>query len=75
MLADADKKAAIMRGEGDAEATKLFAESHNKNPEFYSFVRSLEAYMNSFQAGSGNVLVLDPDSEFFKYFNGQSTID
>ncbi len=72
MLADADKKAAIMRGEGDAEATKLFAESHNKNPEFYSFVRSLEAYMNSFQAGSGNVLVLDPNSEFFKYFNEQS---
>ncbi len=71
MLAEADKKAAIMRGEGDAEATKIFAEAHNKNPEFYSFVRSLEAYLKSFQSGSGNVLVLDPDSEFFKYFKEQ----
>ena len=57
-----------MRGEGDAEATKLFAESHNKNPEFFAFVRSLEAYANSFARGSGNVMVLDPNSEFFKYF-------
>lgn len=71
MLAEADKQAAIMRGEGDAEATKIFAEAHNKNPEFYSFVRSLEAYVKSFQSGSGNVLVLDPDSEFFKYFREQ----
>jgi membrane protease subunit HflC len=71
MLADAEKQAAIIRGEGDAEATKIFAESHNKNPEFYAFVRSLEAYTNSFQSGSGNVLVLDPDSEFFRYFKNQ----
>lgn len=71
MLAEADKQAAIMRGEGDAEATKIFAEAHNKNPEFYSFVRSLEAYVKSFDPNSGNVLVLDPDSEFFKYFKEQ----
>jgi membrane protease subunit HflC len=71
MLAEAEKTAAIMRGEGDAEATKIFAEAHNKNPEFYSFVRSLEAYVKSFQTDSGNVLVLDPDSEFFKYFKEQ----
>lgn len=71
MLADAEKQAAIIRGEGDAEATKIFAESHNKNPEFYAFIRSLEAYKNSFQSGAGNVLVLDPDSEFFRYFKNQ----
>ena len=71
MLADAEKQAAIIRGEGDAEATKIFAESHNKNPEFYAFVRSLEAYKNSFQSGAGNVLVLDPNSEFFRYFKNQ----
>ncbi|MFC3195024.1 protease modulator HflC [Marinicella sediminis] len=71
MLADADKQAAIIRGEGDADATKIFAESHNKNPEFYAFVRSLEAYKNSFKSDSGNVLVLDPDSEFFRYFKNQ----
>lgn len=68
MIADAEQQAAVIRGEGDAEATKLFAESHNKNPEFYSFVRSLEAYAKSFARGNGNVMVLDPNSEFFKYF-------
>ncbi len=72
MLADAEQRAAVIRGEGDAEATKLFAEAHNKNPEFFAFVRSLEAYAKSFQPGSGNVMVLDPNSEFFKYFREQS---
>lgn len=72
MLADAEQEAAVIRGQGDAEATKLFAEAHNKNPEFFAFIRSLEAYKNSFQAGSGNVMVLDPNSEFFKYFREQS---
>ncbi len=72
MLADAGQTAAVIRGEGDAEATKLFAESHGKNPEFYAFVRSLEAYSKSFAAGAGNVMVLDPNSEFFKYFREQS---
>ena len=59
-------------GEGDAEATKIYAESFNKNPEFYAFTRSLEAYAKSFGAGTGNVMVLDPDSEFFKYFKEQN---
>lgn len=72
MLADAEQQAAVIRGEGDAEATKLFAESHNKNPEFYAFIRSLEAYSKSFKAGAGNVMVLDPNSEFFKYFREQT---
>ncbi len=72
MLADAEQKAAVIRGEGDAEATKLFADSHQKNPEFFAFVRSLEAYANSFAQNSGNVMVLDPNSEFFKYFREKS---
>ena len=72
MLADAEQQAAVTRGEGDAEATKIYAESFNKNPEFYAFTRSLEAYAKSFGAGSGNVMVLDPDSEFFKYFKEQN---
>ncbi len=71
MLADADQEGAVLRGQGDADATKRFAESYNKNPEFYAFTRSLEAYSNSFQAGSSNVMVLDPKSEFFKYFNNE----
>lgn len=71
MLAEADQKAAIIRGQGDAKATELFAQSHGKNPEFYAFIRSLEAYQNSFQSGSGSMMVLDPNSEFFKYFKNQ----
>lgn len=69
MLADAEKDAAIIRGQGDAEATRLYAQSYNKNPEFYAFVRSLEAYMKSFGSDAGNMLVLDPKSDFFQYFN------
>ena len=69
MLAEAEKEAAITRGEGDAEAASLFAESYNRNPEFYAFLRSLEAYGKSFAANGSNVLVLDPKSEFFQYFN------
>ncbi len=71
MLAEADQQSAVIQGEGDAEATRLYAESFNKNPEFYAFVRSLEAYKNSFQSGSGSMMVLDPDSEFFKYFKNK----
>ena len=75
MLADAEQQAAVIRGQGDATAAKIYAESFNKNPEFYAFVRSLESYMKSFQSGTGNVMVLDPDSEFFKYFKSQSPVD
>ena len=69
MLAEADKEANITRGQGDAEAASLYAESFNRNKEFYAFLRSLEAYGKSFNANGNNVLVLDPESEFFQYFN------
>ncbi|WP_299797531.1 protease modulator HflC [uncultured Shewanella sp.] len=65
-LADAQRKALQVRGEGDATAAKIYAEAFNKDPEFYSFIRSLEAYKQSF-SGDSNVMVLEPDSEFFKY--------
>ena len=68
MLAEADQQSAVIQGEGDAEATRLYAESFNKNPEFYAFARSLEAYKKSFSADGGSMMVLDPNSEFFKYF-------
>lgn len=71
MLAEADQRAAIIRGEGDAEATRLFAQSHSKNPEFFAFFRSLEAYKNSFQPDNDSMMVLDPDSEFFRYFKNK----
>ncbi|AQS40149.1 protease FtsH subunit HflC [Shewanella psychrophila] len=66
MLAKAQRKALEVRGEGDATAAKIYADAFNQDPEFYSFVRSLEAYKASFE-GDSNVMVLEPDSEFFKY--------
>jgi membrane protease subunit HflC len=56
-----------IRGEGDAEASKIYADAFGKNPEFYKFYRSLEAYRATFK-NHGDVMVLDSNSEFFKYF-------
>jgi modulator of FtsH protease HflC len=66
MIADADSNARQLRGEGDAEAAKIYADSYKKDPEFFSFVRSMEAYRKSF-AGGNDLMVLKPDSEFFRY--------
>ncbi len=68
-IADAQSKSSITRGEGDAVAAKIFADAYKKDPEFYSFLRSLEAYRASF-AKNSDVMVLSPDSEFFKYMKG-----
>ena len=67
ILAEAEREAQQLRGEGDAEAARKYAEAYGRDPEFYNFHRSLEAYRSAFAAGDG-VLVLDPDSEFFRYF-------
>lgn len=75
--ADADRQAIIfeaeayrdaehIRGEGDARATAVYADAYNKDPEFYAFTRSLSSYRETF-ASKGDVLLLDPDSEYFKY--------
>lgn len=69
ILAEAFREAEEIRGQGDAEAAAIYAEAYNKDPEFYSFYRSLQAYRESF-ANKSDVLVLDPDSEFFKFFQG-----
>ncbi|MDG2954652.1 protease modulator HflC [Bisgaard Taxon 10/6] len=66
ITANANKKAQELRGEGDAAAAKLYADAFGSEPEFYSFVRSLKAYENSF-AGSDNMMILKPDSEFFRF--------
>jgi membrane protease subunit HflC len=66
-VAEAERDAQRLRGEGDAEAARIYAEAYNRDPEFYAFYRSLEAYREAF-SNDGNMLVLDPDSEFFKYF-------
>jgi membrane protease subunit HflC len=69
ILAEAYRDAETIKGEGDAKATQIYAQSFGKNPEFYRFYRSMEAYRATFKARS-DVLVLDSNSEFFKYFKG-----
>jgi membrane protease subunit HflC len=69
-LAEARRQSEILRGEGDAERNKVFAEAFQKDPEFFSFYRSMQAYSKSL-ATDGTTLVLDPKSEFFKYFGTQ----
>lgn len=71
ILAEAYREAEGARGEGDAKASQIYAEAFGRNPEFYKFYRSLEAYRGSFKNRS-DVLVVDPNSEFFKYFKGNA---
>ena len=66
LTANAYRDAEQIRGEGDANATRIYAEAFNQDPEFYSFTRSLKAYQEAFQ-GQGDVLLVQPDSEFFRY--------
>lgn len=68
LLADARRQSEILRGEGDALRTKIFADAANKDPEFYGFYRSMQAYTQSLQQ-SDTTMVLSPDSEFFRYFD------
>lgn len=70
MVAEAERNSRTTRGEGDALAAKVYAEAYNKNAEFFSFVRSLEAYNRSFNSKS-DVLVVQPDSDFFQYMKSQ----
>jgi membrane protease subunit HflC len=69
LLADAYRDAEIRRGEGDGTAAEIYAEAYSKNREFFEFYRSLLAYRQVF-SHENNLLVLEPDSDFFKYFNG-----
>ena len=66
IIAEAYREAQRTKGEGDAKAAEIYASAYGHNPEFYAFYRSLEAYRNSFKNKS-DVLVLEPNSEFFKY--------
>jgi len=66
-IAEATKKSEILRGEGDAVSTKIYAESFGKDQKFYELYRSLNAYKKTFNS-SGDLMVIDPNSEFFKYF-------
>jgi membrane protease subunit HflC len=71
-VANAHKTAEIARGEGDAEAARIYAEAYAKDPEFYAFLRSMEAYRKTI--GEGTTLVLSPDSEFFHYLGNSEVV-
>jgi membrane protease subunit HflC len=71
ILADAYRDGQIIRGEGDALAAEIYASAYNRDPEFYEFYRSIDAYKKSV-GKSGDILVLDPNNEFFRYLNSSS---
>ena len=70
LLAKAYKQAQTIRGEGDAKAAEIYAKAYKQDPEFFSFYRSLQAYRSSL-GGKDDVLVLEPDSDFFSYFGSR----
>ena len=68
ILANATRESERIRGEGDAIATATYADAFSRDPEFYDFTRSLKAYRETFK-DKGDILLLDPDSDYFKYLN------
>jgi membrane protease subunit HflC len=68
ILAEAYKLSEQLRGEGDALSANIYAESFSQDPEFYEFTRSMKAYVETFESKS-DVMLIDSDSEFFKYLN------
>ena len=72
LVANARRESEIIKGDGDAERNRVFAEAFNKDPDFFAFYRSMQAYRTSL-GGSGTTMVLSPDSEFFEYFSGATS--
>lgn len=72
LMSKAQRESEILRGEGDANRNKVFAEAFQQDPEFFAFYRSMQAYTKSL-SNSDTTLVLKPDSEFFKYFGTQQS--
>ncbi len=70
IVAEAYRDAQKIKGDGDAKAAAIYAQAFNQNAEFYAFYRSLEAYRNTFRS-KGDVIVVEPNSEFFKYLKSQ----
>jgi len=70
ILAEANKTAEELRGKGDAAASEIYAKAYSQAPEFFEFYRSLEAYKKSFK-GMDDILVLEPNSDFFKFFHNK----
>ena len=72
MLANAERDGQILRGQGDSEAVRIFAEAFGRDVEFFEFYRSMQAYKVALQPGD-TTLVLSPNSEFFKYLDSMYT--
>lgn len=68
LIASAEKEAQKLRGEGDAQAARIYSDAYRQEPEFFDFWRSMRAYRSSFDGQSGDAMVLSPDSDFFRYF-------
>jgi membrane protease subunit HflC len=71
LLADATSQAEQVRGQGDRERNRIFADAYNRDPNFFAFYRSMQAYEKSMQHGDTR-LVLRPDTDFFRFFNNPS---
>ena len=71
IMAAAQKDSEILRGEGEADRSSVFASAYSQDPEFFEFYRSLQSYRTALGA-TGTTMVLTPDSQFFRYFNGDS---
>ncbi len=69
LLAEAQEQADILRGQGEQEAIRIFADAFQRDPNFFQFWRSMQAYREAFSEGESRLL-LSPDSEFFRYFRG-----
>ena len=67
ILADAEKQSQILKGEGDGQRNKIFADAFGQDPEFFAFYRAMQAYETALIGGETS-LILSPDSEFFKFF-------
>lgn len=73
ILAEAKRDAEIIRGEGDAEKNRIFADAFGKDKDFFAFYRSMQAYREAI-ANDDTTMVLSPDSEFFRYFDGKARV-
>ena len=73
IIAEAQRQAQILRGEGEGQQTKILSDAFGQDPKFFAFYRSMEAYGASL--GDGTTMVLSPDSEFFRYFRDQEGAD
>ena len=71
LVSEARRDSEIIRGEGDGERNRIFAEAFTQDPDFFAFYRSMQAYAKSLK-GDGTTLVLQPDSEFFEFFGSES---